>query len=140
MVNFYIPESGHTQNRHHGNSRDPLRQLIKSNRRNNYGDKARRVNQKSNRRGKENFANSKNQNKTEAKIPRHPSLDGFELHKNRNGKSTSSDKVSMATSTSEVISVKENKIHDSSKIEAMENVIKNERDGQNMKQNWIKIA
>ena len=46
----------------------------------------------------------------------------------------------METSTSEVISVKENRIHDSSKIEAMENVIKNERDGQNMKQNWIKIA
>ena len=46
----------------------------------------------------------------------------------------------MESSTSEVISVEENKIHDSSKIEAMENVIKNERDGQNMKQNWIKIA
>ena len=91
---------------------------------------------------KENFVNSttKIQNKTEAKIPRHPSLDGFELHKNRNGKSTSSDQVSMESSTSEVISVEENKIHDSSKIEAMENVIKNERDGQNMKQNWIRIA
>ena len=46
----------------------------------------------------------------------------------------------METSTSEVISVEQNKIRESSKIETMENVIKNERDGQNMKQNWVKIA
>ena len=91
------------------------------------------MNQKNNRRGKEksdNLTNEKQKN-VEEKIPRHPSLDGFELHKNRNGKSASSEKISMESSTSEVISIIEENKDDGK--EKLENTSKNEIVLQNLK-------
>ena len=103
----YFLDFAQEQNRHHGHSQHQLIPSTKSSRRNKYNNKARRVNQKNSRRGKQNnnSSSSKNQKKVGINIPKHPSLDGFELHNDRNGKSVSSDHISMETSTSEVISV-----------------------------------
>ena len=134
--NFYshcFSGSSSARNRNREHLRHNLIPNTKSSRRNRYDNRSRRVNQKNNRRGKENSDNLANEKKknVETKIPRHPSLDGFELHKNRNGKSASSEKRSMESSTSEVISIKaENK-----KVgkEKLENASKNEIVKQNLK-------
>ena len=107
----------------------------KSSRRNRQDNRSRRVNQKNNRRGKEKSDNltNKKEKDVETKIPRHPSLDGFELHKTRNGKSALSEQVSMESSTSEVISIKEEEENNSVGKDDLENVIKNELVKQNLK-------
>ena len=124
------------QSRNHGHSRHNLIPNTKSSRRNRYDNRARRVNKKNNRRGKENIdiTSTNNQNKTKTTIPRHPSLDGFELHKNRNGKSASSEQVSMRSSTSELISIKEDKETPNQGKEILGNVVENKLDGGGIKE------
>lgn len=104
--------SSSARNRNREHLRHNLIPNAKSSRRNRDDNRPRRVNQKNNRRGKETSDNvsNKKQKNVETKLPRHPSLDGFELHGgNRKGKSLSSEKTSMKNSTSEVISIKEEK-------------------------------
>ena len=137
--NFYshsFSGSSSARNRNREHLRHNLIPNAKSSRRNRYNNQQRAVNQKNNRRGKEKSDNlsNKTQKNVETKLPRHPSLDGFELHGgNREGKSSSSDRTSMKSSTSEVISIKEEKENKKVDNEELENASKNEFVKQNLK-------